>query len=1331
MADDNNAISNTKSKYDSGSSAYQESYIPAVIESTETGQQRRQRPSVSKTLNNLSEMSIECSTVTDHSQKLNSALYENEIGIDNQNKSIIEQKVKSVFELPHEEKLINEYPCYLIRWVTLPGWMYLTNSFVCFYATLPSKKHDPFKTGYLSKRKHVTSPRTHRYYFELKHHILFWSSSADTKYSPLGSIDLRYIIKIETSNHIHTLMADSEVSRREWMDELTRGVFMAQHVENRVRIILPLAKISSIDKSPIFQFTVNIRFRFCEDPTDEDKKYYFAFFPDVDEAHKHIVETWMSATGNKQPMLSTMSSDLQSTTPTAANTFASFENLFENISPTALPAMLMGKLMNVATLFQQETSNNATKKLSAMNEEEHPHSENDMEDVSLSQKSQPTATKHYSSRHKSMEIGRSLLESASLSSNTSTIASKFKRNTIFSYSKSAVADKDKISNSGSSTTSTATPIAQVNPDKEMASEHSTLTAKPSTKSSTYSLSKIPRAVTGALKHPLTSWKDSNNTESDASTTESTSKADEEKSNDQTVLDVEPVEAKIPIKIMDQTPKVAHKTRKSRTKSFGSALLSGTWNKLATGSAELLSSQQQHPSNTEAYQSHPKGQLWLNQAILNGLVDMIRLKNDTDSYSDDGRTSDYPLATTFDDEKEEVNIPNFVVGPHSAEISASNPEYEAEEQQALNERLQTAFPMLLETGIEVEAAFKCSFWRTIPYAGRIFITDKYFCFHSKILAGTQKLIVPWTDLIQISKLKAGNYYSTFCISMTIKDTTEEKGEKILFDFKTAKLRDICYAVCQLKTSCAVMFDERLGYFSSVISRESNAVSMKSVLLDRPEHVVPPKEYSGPPLLASSSYLINTSTKHKRPEGPLHITCLTIGSRGDVQPYVALCKELQKDGHRCRIATHPEYEKWIRQHDIEFKSVGGDPGELMFYSWFKSLLETAYEACKGTDVLIESPSAMVGIHMAEKLQIAYFRSMPFPFSRTTKFPHPFAIQPSTTVPGGRIYNDMTYMMIDMALWAGTAKQINRFRHKVLHLPSTTLDELELYKVPYIYSFSPAVVHPPKDWPDYIHCTGYWFLDNPDISWKPDYSLLEFLNQPNDNRPIVYIGFGSIIVPNAVETTRIIIDSVLNANVRAIICKGWSARGTSTEAAPSSSTAAISRKFRKTHRKTKSLDTDNDNLIQQQQQQQQEEEQALRAQDKASDILLDKYPGTIYQLDSVPHDWLFPKIQGVVHHGGAGTTAAGLRAGLPTIVKPFFGDQRFWGQRIEELQIGVCLNKLAKAPLTDALTEITQNQAMITKAQLIGETIRKENGPRNAVNCIYREYEFAKQQRTRSYD
>ncbi|KAI9274258.1 hypothetical protein BY458DRAFT_533148 [Sporodiniella umbellata] len=269
-------------------------------------------------------------------------------------------------------------------------------------------------------------------------------------------------------------------------------------------------------------------------------------------------------------------------------------------------------------------------------------------------------------------------------------------------------------------------------------------------------------------------------------------------------------------------------------------------------------------------------------------------------------------------------------------------------------------------------------------------------------------------------------------------------------------------------------------------------------------------------------------------------------------------------------------------------------------------------------------------------------------------------------------MTYVMIDLALWAGTARYINRFRRKSLQLSSTTLDRLEMDKIPYIYSFSSSVIAPPKDWPDYIHVTGYWFLD--DLStWTPPIELLGFL-EAKDTRPIVYIGFGSIIVPDPAETTRTIIDAVLKSNVRAIICKGWSGRH-------------------------------------------QEEDYGS---------LLDQHVGTIYHCASVPHSWLFDRVQGVVHHGGAGTTAAGLRAGLPTVIKPFFGDQRFWGQRVEELKIGVCITKLTVEALTESLETITHSKSIINKAKLVGETIRKENGTRTAVQCIYRELKYAKQLR-----
>ncbi|GAA5800583.1 hypothetical protein HPULCUR_006019 [Helicostylum pulchrum] len=428
-------------------------------------------------------------------------------------------------------------------------------------------------------------------------------------------------------------------------------------------------------------------------------------------------------------------------------------------------------------------------------------------------------------------------------------------------------------------------------------------------------------------------------------------------------------------------------------------------------------------------------------------------------------------------------------------------------------------------------------------------------------------------------------------------------------------------------------------------------------------------------------------YKTPEKSLHFTCITIGTRGDVQPYIALCKGLMKEGHRCRIATHDEFQGWIEEHGIEFRTVGGDPGELMricvennffsvnfvveglrlFKDWIGDLLTFSWKAVQGTDVILESPSAMIGVHMAEALRVPYFRSFPMPMTRTRSFPHPFA---TPNNPKGRLYNDMTYVLFDHAIWRAIATRTNSFRQSVLGLPATTYEKLEVHNIPYLYSFSPSIVPSPLDWQDWIHCTGYWFLDNPQTGWKPDPELKAFIDAP-DNRPIVYIGFGSIIVSDPQEITRVIIESVLLSNVRAIVSQGWSSRLATGE---------------------------------------------------QGDDMLKKHPGTILSVQSVPHDWLFPKIRVVVHHGGAGTTAAGLRAGRPTIIKPFFADQFFWGERVQELGLGRCIKSLTVDQLSAALRVVSTDENMLIAANKVGQKIRDETGVETAIKCIYRDMELA---------
>ena len=434
----------------------------------------------------------------------------------------------------------------------------------------------------------------------------------------------------------------------------------------------------------------------------------------------------------------------------------------------------------------------------------------------------------------------------------------------------------------------------------------------------------------------------------------------------------------------------------------------------------------------------------------------------------------------------------------------------------------------------------------------------------------------------------------------------------------------------------------------------------------------------------------------PTAPLTFTMLTIGSRGDVQPYIALAKGLQADGHRVRIATHAEFGDWIIGHGIEFSEIGGDPAELMricvengtftvsflregvtrFRDWLDDLLASAWRACPGSDVIIECPSAIAGIHVAEALQVPYFRAFTMPWTRTRAYPHAFAV-PNKKAGGN--YNYMSYVIFDQMFWRASSFQINRWRKNLLGLKPTNFDKLEQHKVPFIYNFSPSLVPRPLDWFEWIHVTGFWFLDNPDNSsskkWEPPADLVAFIRRARERkRKLVYIGWGSIVVPDAEAMTRCVLQAVQKSGVCAILSKGWSDR---LSADPKKGSAAL-----------------DPSLIE-----------------------------DVFQVTSVPHDWLFPQIDAACHHGGAGTLGASLRAGLPTVVKPYFGDQFFWGQQIESLGVGSCVRRLTADSLAAALITATTNAKQIERARKLGEQIRAEDGIGNAVKAIYRDLDYAR--------
>ncbi|EIW72673.1 hypothetical protein TREMEDRAFT_41904 [Tremella mesenterica DSM 1558] len=577
------------------------------------------------------------------------------------------------------------------------------------------------------------------------------------------------------------------------------------------------------------------------------------------------------------------------------------------------------------------------------------------------------------------------------------------------------------------------------------------------------------------------------------------------------------------------------------------------------------------------------------------------------------------------------------------------------------------------------------YRVLPVSGRFFISTNYFCFRSSQLLYKTKMIIPLRDLYGLKAQKAFRFGHSGLIVII-------KGHEELFlEFSSSSRRKACITLLEERME-AVRLQTDQG--------EPDVARIRARIMEDLDESAPfDPSNAARPSSPSSLFESTASTLLEFKPESMRITCLTIGSRGDVQPYIALCKGLQAEGHTTRIASHGEYKEWVEGHGIEFASVGGDPAELMqmcvdngmftvsflkeglqkFRGWLDDLLTSSWKACQGSDLLIESPSAMGGIHIAEALRIPYYRAFTMPWTRTRAYPHAFAVPDHKR---GGSYNYMTYTMFDQVFWRAIASQVNKWRKNTLCIESTTYDKLEQHKVPFLYNFSPSVVPPPLDWTEWIHVTGYWFLEKADEhaqkkEWCPPERLLHFMEEARQaNKKVVYIGFGSIVVSDPEEMTRCVVDAVVESGVYAILSKGWSDRG------------------------TKAKDTGTS---------------------EGADGI--QYPASIFAIDSIDHSWLFPRIDAACHHGGAGTTGASLRAGIPTIIKPFFGDQSFWAERVESLNVGSAVRKLTSETLASALSKATTDEKQIAKAKVVGEMIRRENGVTRAIEAIYRDLEYAK--------
>lgn len=416
--------------------------------------------------------------------------------------------------------------------------------------------------------------------------------------------------------------------------------------------------------------------------------------------------------------------------------------------------------------------------------------------------------------------------------------------------------------------------------------------------------------------------------------------------------------------------------------------------------------------------------------------------------------------------------------------------------------------------------------------------------------------------------------------------------------------------------------------------------------------------------------------------MRITILTAGSLGDVQPYVALGVGLRGAGHDVLLATHEKFRDLVQRHGLSFFSAAGNPQAMLEnetgqrwlesgknpLAFMKRMIEVAHpllwqltsdywQACQDADlILCHTLAVLSAACISEKLNIPNCPAYLHHVHRTRFYPSPVTV-PLPTL--GFIYNKLTYPLAEWIFWRMLHPVVNRWREEMLNLPP--LPKKALFKdwviqnKTCLYGFSPKVIPRAPEWGDEVHITGYWFLEKP-ADWKPPAGLVDFLESGS---PPVFIGFGSMVDRNPEEVTEKVLKALALSRQRGVLHTGWGSLG-------------------------------NGNL-----------------------------PDDVFKIDSVPFDWLFPKMSMVVHHGGAGTTATGLRAGVPSVIVPFFADQHFWAWRVRELGVGpkaISRKKLSAERLATAINEVLGDKKMKTRAAALGRAIRSEDGVGQAVRDIH---------------
>ena len=417
--------------------------------------------------------------------------------------------------------------------------------------------------------------------------------------------------------------------------------------------------------------------------------------------------------------------------------------------------------------------------------------------------------------------------------------------------------------------------------------------------------------------------------------------------------------------------------------------------------------------------------------------------------------------------------------------------------------------------------------------------------------------------------------------------------------------------------------------------------------------------------------------------MHITMLALGSYGDVLPIATLGQGLQTVGHQVRLITFENFAGLADQHGLDFHPIRGDSQAILKAGGGLALAESGQNVLRAwwavmrsfgilahsiagdlsapivweTEAIINQlPGGIYGYDLAEKIGRPMITVAVMPLVRTAAFPMLGFPTAPSRLPG---YNAFSYRVAEQSVWQWYRPAINRWRQAVLGLPKQSLGGY----AGAVGTARAPILHGfsgqvvPRPADWGDHVHQTGYWFPTDRAWTPPDRLRRFIEA--GPRP-VFIGFGSMPVRDPAATTAIILAALKKSGRRAVLHAGWAKLG----------------------------------------------QEGL--------------PEQVYPIDYAPYDWLFPRMAAVVDHGGSGSTAFGLRAGVPTLIVPFLFDQFYWGRRVFELGVGpkpIPQRRLSAANLAEALHQATTDPAMARRAAALGEKIGAEDGMGRALAVLER--------------